>query len=169
MLIAGPTVGARAQQLEPVKPEIDKWLQWKVHHAQHLPRLEGTRAFSSTPSAFIEFREREITELRRTRQRTTSVGKQCNSVFRFNLIQKIEILIDSHRQHDRIVQFHRFIDFSVSLDIFDNTCIDLIKGEILPNPSRKVVICCDNEISYAMIFFQEWQVSLVLVTLDEVV
>ena len=168
-LVAGHAVLARTQQLEPVKSEIDKFLQWKVHHAQHVPLLERPRALNFTPSAFIEFGERDITELRRASQRTASVGKQCDSVFRLYLIQKIEILIDLHRQYDRVVQFQRLINFSMRLDIFDNTCVDSIKWEILPNPSRKVVVRYNNGVSQAVIFFQEWQVSVVLVTLDEVV
>ena len=168
-LIAGHAIGARAQELEPVKTEIDKWLQRKVHHAHHVPLLERSRAVNFTSSPFIESGEREIAELRRTGQRTASIGKQCDSVFRFYLIQKIEILIDTHRQYDRIVQFQRLVDLSMSLDIFDDTCVDSINGEILSNPSCKVVVCYDDGVSDATIFFQECQVSLVLVTLDEVV
>ena len=57
----------------------------------------------------------------------------------------------------------------MGLDILDDACVDMIFGKVLSNPSCKIVVCYDDGITSAMIFSQQRQVALILVTLDNVV
>ena len=55
VLVASQLIGARPQQLETVKAEVDVGLQWKVHHAQQVTFLVHDGALKFTTFTFVNY------------------------------------------------------------------------------------------------------------------
>ena len=61
-----------------------------------------------------------------------------------DLLEELEIFVNTHGQYDRVVELHRRLYLAMRFDVFDDAGIEPVVGEILANPSRKIVIRADD-------------------------
>ena len=71
-----------------------------------------------------------------------------------NLLEEVEILVDDHRQYDRVIQVHRLLDFRIRVDVLDDARVEPIVGKIAADPACQIVIGADNRIAGTVVLVQ---------------